>query len=127
EVVGREFVGGAFDWFRPFPLFTGLGLVVAYAMLGCTWLVMKTGGDLQRRMIALARPLALVLLAVIAIVSIWTPLAHEAIRERWFSVPNLYWFSPVPALVLACTWWLLRSLDGQPHSAPFVLTLCLVF
>src|SRR5690606_26349264 len=31
EVVGREFVGGAFDWFRPFPLFTGLGLVVAYA------------------------------------------------------------------------------------------------
>lgn len=127
EVVGREFVGGPFDWFRPFPLFTGLGLVVAYAMLGCTWLVMKTGGDLQRRMISLARPLALVLLAVIAIVSIWTPLAHEAIRERWFSVPNLYWFSPVPALVLACTWWLLRSLDGQPHSAPFVLTLCLVF
>ena len=127
EMVGREFAGGPFDWFRPFPIFTGLGLIAAYAMLGCAWLIMKTGGDLQQRMIELARPLTLVLLAVIAVVSIWTPLAHEAIRERWFSVPNLYLFSPVPALVLVCTWMLLQSLSQRPHAAPFILTLCLVF
>lgn len=127
EVVSRQFVGGAFDWFRPFPLFTGLGLIAAYALLGCTWLIMKTDNDLQRRMIALARPLALVLLAVIVIVSLWTPLAHEEIRERWFSLPNLYWFMLVPALVLVCAWFLLRALDGTPHAGPFVLTLALVF
>lgn len=127
QVVGRQFAGGPFDWFRPFPVFTGLGLLVAYAMLGCTWLVMKTEGRLQERMTALARPLALVLLGVIAVVSIWTPISHEAIRERWFSTPNLYLFLPVPVLVLACTWFLLRSLAGRPHAAPFVLTLCLVF
>jgi len=127
DVVGRQFMGGPFDWLRPFPVFTGLGLIVAYAMLGCTWLIMKTDADLQRRMISLARPLALVLLAVIAVVSLWTPIAHEEIRERWFSLPNLYWFAPVPALVLACTWFLLRTLEGQPHGGPFILTLCLVF
>lgn len=127
EVVGRQFAGGPFDWFRPFPIFTGFALIVAYAMLGCTWLVMKTESRLQRRMIALARPLALALLGVILIVSVWTPIAHEAIRERWFTTPNLYWFAPVPALVLACTWFLLRSLDEEPHAGPFVLTLCLVF
>src|SRR5690606_23259367 len=75
DVVGRQFAGGPFDWFRPFPLFTGLGLIVAYAMLGCTWLIMKTDSRLQERMMALARPLALVLLAVIAIISLWTPIA----------------------------------------------------
>jgi cytochrome d oxidase, subunit II (cydB) len=127
EVVGRQFAGGAFDWFRPFPLFTGLGLIVAYAMLGCTWLIMKTEGGLQQRMIKLARPLTLVLLAVIAVVSLWTPIAHEVIRARWFTLPNLYWFSPVPVLVLACVWMLLRSLQGIPRASPFVLALCLVF
>jgi cytochrome bd-type quinol oxidase subunit 2 len=48
---------------------------VAYALLGCTWLIMKTEGPLQQKMHDLARPLALVLLAVIGIVSLWTPLA----------------------------------------------------
>ncbi len=127
DVVGRQFMGGPFDWFRPFPIFTGLALIVAYAMLGCAWLIMKTESDLQRRMIALARPLALVLLAVIVVVSLWTPWAHEDIRERWFSLPNIYWFAPVPALVLVCSWFLFRALDGRPHAGPFVLTLCLVF
>src|SRR5690606_37847719 len=88
---------------------------------------MKTDDTLQRRMVVLARPLTLVLLAVIAVVSLWTPLAHEDIRARWFTLPNLYWFAPVPALVLACAWFLLRSLDGRSHSTPFVLTLGLVF
>lgn len=127
QVVGRQFVGGPFDWLRPFPVFTGIALLVAYGMLGCTWLIMKTEARLQQRMIALARPLALVLLGVIVIVSIWTPIAHDEIRMRWFSTPNLYWFMPVPALVLASTWFLLRALDAQPHATPFVLTLCLIF
>lgn len=127
EVVGRQFAGGPFDWFRPFPIFTGLGLIIAYAMLGCTWLVMKTDSELQKRMVSLARPLALALLGVIVVVSIWTPIAHEDIRQRWFSTPNLYWFAPVPILVLACTWFLLRALNGRPQAGPFILTLCLVF
>ncbi len=30
-------------------VFTGLGLIVAYALLGSTWLILKTEGDLQAR------------------------------------------------------------------------------
>src|SRR6202171_2104919 len=63
EVKGPSYMGGALDWLTPFSLFTGFGLVVAYALLGSTWLIMKTEGALQRRMIALARPATLVLLA----------------------------------------------------------------
>ncbi len=126
-ITNHAFAGGALDWLRPFPLFTGLGLVVAYALLGATWLILKTGGALQRRMVGLAHPLTLALVAVIVVLSAWTPLAHPAIRERWFSLPNLAWFAPVPVLVALCAWRLLASLGREPHAGPFVLTLALVF
>jgi cytochrome d ubiquinol oxidase subunit II len=127
EVKGPSYMGGALDWLTPFSLFTGLGLVVAYALLGSTWLIMKTEGALQRRMIALARPVTLVLLAVIGIVSLWTPLAHPEVAARWFALPNLLFFAPVPLLVLATSWLILRVLKHETHAAPFLLALVLLF
>jgi cytochrome d ubiquinol oxidase subunit II len=127
RVENNAFAGGAFDWFAPFPIFCGLALIVAYAMLGGTWLIMKTEGVLQDRMRHLAEKLAWALLASIAIISVWTPLAHDAIRERWFSWPNLLMFSPVPLLVGAAMFFLLRTIRSGAHAAPFVLTLALVF
>ncbi|WP_271410647.1 cytochrome d ubiquinol oxidase subunit II [Pseudomonas sp. Q1-7] len=126
-VVDRAYAGGSLDWLAPFPLFCGLGLIAAYALLGCTWLIMKTEGRLQQQMHDLARPLVLVLLGITGIVSIWTPLAHADIAARWFSLPNLFWFMPVPILVLVCTWALLRAVANNAHHAPFVLTLVLIF
>ena len=69
-VVDRAFAGGAFDWFAPFPLFAGLGVVVTYAVLGSTWLILKTEGALQAAMIRLTGPLLWALLAFIVAVSI---------------------------------------------------------
>jgi len=127
KVVNRAYAGGALDWLTPFSLFTGVGLLAAYALLGCTWLIFKTGDDLQRRMVAIARPLTLILLAVIGVISIWTPLSHPEIAQRWFTWPNIAWFAPVPVLVLLTAWQLLARLRGDPHATPFVLTLFLVF
>jgi cytochrome bd ubiquinol oxidase subunit II len=126
KVTGPSYMGGALDWLTPFSLFTGVGLVVAYALLGSTWLIMKTEGTLQRRMIALARPVTVALLAVIGIVSLWTPLAHPAVAMRWFTLPNLFFFSPVPLLVLATTWAIRTALKRETHAAPFLLTLFLM-
>ena len=127
KVVERKYAGGALDWLTPFSLFCGLGLVVAYTLLGCTWLVMKTEGALQQRMHDVARPLALVLLVVIAVVSLWTPLAYPQIAARWFSMPNLLWFMPVPILVLVTFYGLLRAVARNAHYTPFLLTLALIF
>ncbi len=127
EVVDRAYAGGALDWLTPFSLFCGLALIAAYALLGCTWLIMKTEGRLQRQMHDLARPLVFVLLAVTGVVSLWTPLAHAEIAARWFSLPNLFWFMPVPVLVLVCSWALLRAVARNAHYAPFLLTLTLIF
>ncbi len=74
KVTEGAYAGGSFDWLTPFSLFTGLALVVAYVLLGATWLIMKTEGALQRRMKDLARPATTAVLALIGLVSLWTPL-----------------------------------------------------
>jgi cytochrome d ubiquinol oxidase subunit II len=126
-VVDGAYAGAALDWVTPFALFTGAGLCVAYALLGATWLVMKTTDELQRRMRELSGVLAWALLAVIVAISVWTPFVDPAIARRWFSFPNIVWFSPVPVLVAASTYALLRALRRGADTLPFLLTLGLVF
>lgn len=127
-VSGRAFAGGPFDWFTPFNLFCGLGLVVAYAFLGATWLVMKSENPLQGRMRQVSKRLLLALLGIIAVISIWTPLSQPAIADRWFSLPNLFFLLPVPVLVVVLGLWQWRSLSNpRSHHLPFVLTLGLIF
>ncbi|WP_417313762.1 cytochrome d ubiquinol oxidase subunit II [Enterobacter sp.] len=128
SVTGRAYSGGPFDWLTPFSLFCGAGLVVAYALLGATWLVMKSENALQRRMRQVSKRLLAALLVIIAAISAWTPLAHSAIAERWFTLPNLFFLLPVPALVVALSLLQWRSLNNpDSHNLPFVLTLGLIF
>ncbi|KFC10835.1 putative cytochrome bd2, subunit II [Trabulsiella guamensis ATCC 49490] len=127
-VVDRQFAGGALDWITPFNLFCGIGLMVAYSLLGSTWLILKSSDALQEQMRALTRGFLLALLVAIAIVSLWTPLALPKIAERWFSFPNVFYFMPVPALVVVFSLWLWRQTRRvSSHAWPFVLTLGLVF
>ena len=126
-VKGSTFTGGPLDWVSPFALFTGVGLLVAYGLLGSTWLIMKTEGALQLRAYKITRALVWSMLATIAIISIWTPLIDARIAARWFSWPNMLWFAPVPLLVAASAVLLLRSLARQAHVQPFVYTLALIF
>lgn len=69
--------------------------MVAYALLGSTRLVMKSENALQQRMRQVSKTLLLVLLAFIAAISLWTPLAQPAIAARWFTLPNLFYLLPV--------------------------------
>ena len=48
-VAGRAYAGGAWDWLSPFCVATGIALIIGYALLGATWLVMKTTDELQQR------------------------------------------------------------------------------
>jgi len=127
NVTNDAYSGGGLDWLTPFSLFTGVALVVAYALLGSTWLIMKTEGPLQRRMKEFARPATIALLVLIGVVSLWTPLSHPAIASRWFSLPNIIFFAPVPILVLLATWAILYTLQRDFHAAPFLFTLLLLF
>ena len=56
DIVDRRYVGGWWDWLTPFSILTGLAVAIGYALLGATWLNLKTTGALQEK----ARRIALV-------------------------------------------------------------------
>lgn len=127
DVREGKYAGGPFDWFSPFNLFTGMGLLVTYAALGCGWLLIKTDGELHRRMRVLMRPLTVALAVTIAIVSAWTILGQPAVAARWFALPDLFFFLPVPILVGACVAGIFVALRRGAERAPFLLTLAILF
>lgn len=120
DVANGAFAGGAFDWATPFGLLCGLGVAAGYALLGATWLIMKTEGAVAERARAQARLLLLVVLAFMAAVSLWTPLAFPRIAERWFSLPNFYYLWPVPVVTGLVALFAWRSIGRNDNALPFV-------
>jgi len=119
EVRNQQFAGSVYDWFRPFPLLVGLGLVFGYLPLGATWLVVKTEGAIQLWAVRWSRIALLGVIAFIAMVSIWTPLVEPRIAARWFSWPNLAYLAPLPIATGLLALWLWRSLDKGRDIVPF--------
>jgi cytochrome d ubiquinol oxidase subunit II len=120
EVEGRHFAGGVFDWVNPFTLMTGAGLLAGYALLGSTWLIIKTEGRLQAWARRITIPILATVLAFIAVVSVWTPLMHEAIASRWFSWPNIALLSPVPVATAALAYALFSGVRRNHELTPFL-------
>jgi cytochrome d ubiquinol oxidase subunit II len=125
EVDGRAYGGGWWDWLSPFSILTGLSLIAGYALLGACWLLWKTEGRIHDDARSLARPLAIVTLVAIALVSVYTPFLENAYFRRWFAWPSVLATAQVPLLVALVAFLLLRSLTKGHERAPFLLTLAL--
>jgi len=125
KVENDAFAGGPFDWARPFAILCGLGVIAGYALLGATWLVMKTDGAVAERARRHAKELLIVVLVFMAAVSLWTPLTIPRIAQRWFSTPNIYFLWPVPIVtaVIALMAW--RWLDARREALPFLASVAL--
>jgi cytochrome d ubiquinol oxidase subunit II len=124
-VQNGAFAGGHFDWATPFALLCGLALVAGYALLGATWLIMKTEGPVAERARGQAKICLLLVLAFMAVVSLWTPLAIPRIAERWFSLPNFYFLWPVPTITGLIAYVLWRSIEARRDVLPFVASIAL--
>jgi cytochrome bd ubiquinol oxidase subunit II len=119
-VKGRAYAGGWWDWLTPFSLLTGLALVAGYALLGATWLILKTDGEVQSKAIRLARLTGLATVLFIGAVSIWTPFLEPLYMARWFDFPQILYTAPVPLLVAASAYALLRGLNEGRELLPFL-------
>ena len=123
HVEGRAYAGGWWDWLTPFSLLTGASVVAAYAMLGATWLVMKTEGSLRDNGLRMARKLVFVTIGAIVAVSLATPFLQGDYWRRWFEMPGVIAAAQVPLAVAVLTVLLLRALAKGYDRAPFLLTL----
>jgi cytochrome d ubiquinol oxidase subunit II len=124
-VSNGAFSGGTFDWLSPFSLLTGLAVVAGYGLIGATWLVMKTDGDVQARAREHAKLLLPIVLTALVIVSLWTPIAVPRIFERWFTLPNFLLLAPVPLLTAYAAWSCWSGLATRHDTKPFVSTIAL--
>jgi cytochrome d ubiquinol oxidase subunit II len=120
-----QFAGGPFDWLTPFSVVTGCGVVAGYALLGATWLVLKTEGILRDWARLTARRALLLVLVALAVVSIYTPLKFPVIAQRWFGDMNWLTLAPVPiaTAVVAVSLW--RELRAGTQLAPFLYAIAL--
>jgi cytochrome d ubiquinol oxidase subunit II len=125
HVEGRHYAGGWWDWLTPFSLLTGVSLMVGYALLGATWLILKTDGELRDRAYRISWYLLFAMLIAIGAVSLATPLLTIQYAQRWFSWPAIILTAPVPIAVVAVSTILLKGLADRRDNRPFLLSLLL--
>ncbi|TNE66142.1 MAG: cytochrome d ubiquinol oxidase subunit II [Alphaproteobacteria bacterium] len=125
EVSGRAYAGGWWDWLTPFSLLTGIALVIGYALLGATWLVMKTDGPLRAQAARFAGITGIGTVLFIVIISLATLSLDPRFMDAWLSTPAIYYTAPVPLAVAGATFWLWRSLRGGTDIEPFLAAITL--
>ncbi len=121
KVVDNKFAGGAFDWLTPFSVVTAVAVLSGYVLLSAGWLIMKTDGDLRDWAYRVARYALVAVALFILAFSIWTPLLHAEIAERWFTPGNMVMFSPVPLITAAAIVASWLALNQRRRYAPFLL------
>lgn len=131
-MIGRHIIGyesGLLGWI--FAALVGICLPAGYALLGATWLIMKTEGSLQLRAISWARASLWLTGLGIALISAATPYFSPEIMSRWFNYPNILWLAPIPiatAFLFLITDRALHQLKANPSQRewlPFTATVAI--
>lgn len=125
EISDRAYSGGWWDWLSAFSVITGIAVVVGYALLGATWLNMKTQNTLQARMQGFAIYLALATLGFIGLVSLLTPFQNPVYFARWFEMPGVFFSVLVPASLLICAYLIFTGLKSGKEIQSFLASLSL--
>lgn len=98
-MLGRYISGFGEGW--NYPLFAAaiaVALPMAYVLLGATWLIMKTDGELQERAVRWARIAWLPMCLGLVLISMATPWVSDTVRQRWFGLPSFIALSAIPLM-----------------------------
>ncbi len=99
-----------------FAVFSGIGVVCAYGLIGSAWLIMKCEGQLQQDAISWCKKFARVAFVGVLLVSIINPAINEWIYERWFDLPMALVVLPAPIICLSLFVILELVLQKLPKS-----------
>ncbi|MBV8883368.1 MAG: cytochrome d ubiquinol oxidase subunit II [Chroococcidiopsidaceae cyanobacterium CP_BM_RX_35] len=120
-----HFIGTTWDWLNWKSVLVALTLIQGYVLIGSTYLVLKTEGELQTTHYRTAKISALTTLIGAILITVTTPIFYENARVRLFHQPQIFIFALIPILGVLFIWQLLKSLDRQEEWAPFVWTILL--
>lgn len=125
DVENRAYAGGWWDWLTPFSMLTGVAVAVGYALLGATWVVLKSTDRVQDVAYGMAWITGPATLVLIAIVSLWTPFLDRVYMERWLAFPAILYAAPVPIFVAVAAVSLYFGLKKKRDLQPFLSALSL--
>lgn len=117
-----HFAGGIWDWLTWRSVIVALTLIQGYVLIGSTYLILKTTGELQKTHYKTATIATWTTLAGALFITISTPLISEQARTQLFTAPLIYIFTLIPVLGLIFVGLLLRSLSQREESTPLVYT-----
>lgn len=117
------FIGGTWDWLTWKSVLVALTLIQGYVLIGSTYLVWKTEGELQETHYRTAKIAAWTTLIGAIFITITTPIFYESARDRLFNPPLLYVFATIPFLGILLISQLLTSLQRKEERAPFIWTI----
>jgi cytochrome d ubiquinol oxidase subunit II len=120
-----HFTGTTWDWLSWQSLLVALTLIQGYVLIGSTYLVWKTTGELQTTHYKTAKIAAWTTLIGAILITITTPIFYANARVRLFEQPLVYIFAVIPLVGVFLIWQLLTSLNRKEERAPFVWTILL--
>lgn len=120
-----HFIGTTWDWLSWQSILVALTLIQGYVLIGSTYLVWKTTGELQETHYKTAKLASITTLIGAILITIVTPIFYEQARTRLFNGPQVYVFALIPLLGVLLIWLLLRSLNRKQERMPFIWTILL--
>ena len=120
-----HFIGGTWDWLDWKTTLVALTLIQGYVLIGSTYLIAKTEGELQTIHYRTAKIAALTTLIGAIAITIATPVFYESARTKLFQQPLIYIFSAIPILGVLLIGLLLRSIERKEDQTPFIFTILL--
>jgi len=126
NVKNGHYAGSPFDWLTAFSLFCGIAVVFSYALLGSTWVIMKTHGQTQEWARKIASYISIYVLFFTGCISLFSPLINNYIYQRWFNFDHIFIIGWLPILMIACFFFLyknLLNLNSKNDHWPFLLTI----
>jgi cytochrome d ubiquinol oxidase subunit II len=120
-----HFNGGIWDWLTWRSLLVALTLIQAYVLVGSSYLILKTTGELQATHYRTAILAAWTTLAGAVFITVSTPVFSEQLRSRLLEPPLLYIFGIIPLLGALVVGLLLRSLYRREEATPIIWTFLL--
>lgn len=118
-----HFIGTTWDWLSWQTVLVALTLIQGYVLIGSTYLIWKTTGELQDTHYKTAKIAAVTTLIGAILITIGTPIFYEYARERLFHRPLVYLFAVIPLLGVLLISLLIRSLFRKEEKAPFIWTI----
>ena len=124
-IVDGRYAGGAFEWVSAFSILCGAGLVVGYALLGASWLVLKTSGSLRDWAYDRVGWLLFGVLAFLAAAFVFALASQLRVMDRWLESPWLIVFPIIGGIasIVLYRCWRDRHADLLPYAMSAVIFL----